>query len=51
MTDRFSGPFTAMFEALRMGPVFARGRRDARAGHVRHLMVAGSLVVAQVPTT
>jgi uncharacterized Zn finger protein len=37
-----------MFEALRMGPVFARGRRDARAGHVRHLMVAGSLVVAQV---
>jgi uncharacterized Zn finger protein len=37
-----------MFEALRMGPVFARGRRDARAGRVRHLMIAGSLVVAQV---
>lgn len=48
MTERFSSPFTAMFEALRMGPVFARGRRDARAGHVRHLMIAGSLVAAQV---
>jgi uncharacterized Zn finger protein len=48
VTDAFSAPFTAMFEALRMGPVFARGRRDARAGRVRHLMVAGSLLVAQV---
>jgi uncharacterized Zn finger protein len=48
VTESFSAPFTAMFEALRMGPVFARGRRDARAGHVRHLMIAGSLVVAQV---
>jgi uncharacterized Zn finger protein len=37
-----------MFEALRMAPTFARGRRDARAGHVRHLTVSGSLAVAQV---
>jgi uncharacterized Zn finger protein len=49
VTDRrFSEPFTAMFEALRMAPTFARGRRDARAGHVRNLMIAGSLVAAQV---
>jgi uncharacterized Zn finger protein len=45
---RFSGPFIAMFEALRMGPTFAKGRRDARAGHVRHLSISGSLVLAQV---
>jgi uncharacterized Zn finger protein len=45
---RFSGPFIAMFEALRMAPVFARGRRDARAGHVRSLTISGSLVVARV---
>ena len=44
----FSGPFIDMVESLRMGPVFARGRRDARAGHVRHLTVSSSLVVAQV---
>jgi uncharacterized Zn finger protein len=37
-----------MFEALRMAPTFARGRRDARAGHVRHLTISSSLVVAQV---
>jgi uncharacterized Zn finger protein len=37
-----------MFEALRMGPTFARGRRDARAGHVRGLAVTSSLAVAQV---
>jgi uncharacterized Zn finger protein len=45
---RFSGPFIAMFEALRMAPTFAKGRRDARAGHVRNLTISGSLVVAQV---
>lgn len=48
MTDRFAGPFVAMFEALRMGPTFARGRRDARSGHVRDLTVSGSLAVARV---
>ncbi|WP_306207819.1 SWIM zinc finger family protein [Actinoplanes sp. RD1] len=48
MTEWFSGPFVAMFEALRMAPTFARGRRDARAGHVRHLSISSSLVVAQV---
>ncbi|BFU44372.1 hypothetical protein [Krasilnikovia sp. MM14-A1004] len=51
MTDparRFSAPFLAMVEALRMGPTFARGRRDARAGHVRSLTISGSLVVARV---
>ncbi|GAB1691535.1 hypothetical protein [Krasilnikovia sp. M28-CT-15] len=51
MTDRrqrFAAPFLAMVEALRMGPTFARGRRDARAGHVRSLTISGSLVVAQV---
>jgi len=47
VTD-FAGPFIAMFEALRMAPTFARGRRDARAGHVRHLTISSSLVVAQV---
>ena len=47
MTD-FAGPFIAMFESLRMAPTFARGRRDARAGHVRNLTISGSLVVAQV---
>ena len=47
MTD-FAGPFLAMFEALRMAPIFARGRRDARAGHVRNLTISSSLVVAQV---
>ncbi|GID92317.1 hypothetical protein ACFQFC_41010 [Amorphoplanes digitatis] len=48
MTDRLSAPFIAMFESLRMAPTFARGRRDARAGHVRHLTISGSLVTAQV---
>jgi uncharacterized Zn finger protein len=48
VTDRFSAGFLAMFEALRMAPTFARGRRDARAGHVRHLTISGSLVTAQV---
>ena len=48
MSDRFSAPFIAMFESLRMAPTFARGRRDARAGHVRHLAISGSLVAAQV---
>jgi uncharacterized Zn finger protein len=37
-----------MFEALRMAPTFAKGRRDSRAGHVRNLMISGSLVVGQV---
>ncbi|WP_229074559.1 hypothetical protein [Actinoplanes sp. DH11] len=40
--------FLGMFEALRMGPTFARGRRDERAGHVRSLTISSSLVVAQV---
>jgi uncharacterized Zn finger protein len=48
VTDRFSAGFLAMFEALRMAPTFARGRRDARAGHVRHRTISGSLVTAQV---
>jgi uncharacterized Zn finger protein len=47
VTD-FAGPFIAMFEALRMAPTFARGRRGARAGHVRNLTISSSLVVAQV---
>jgi len=48
LTDSLSAPFIAMFESLRMAPTFARGRRDARAGHVRHLAISGSLVTAQV---
>ena len=50
MTDppRWSAPFVAMFESLGMGPRFQRGRRDARAGHVRSLTISSSLVVAQV---
>ncbi|PRY33427.1 hypothetical protein [Pseudosporangium ferrugineum] len=48
MTDHFATPFVAMFEALRMAPTFARGRRDARAGHVRSLSISSSLVTAQV---
>ena len=48
MSEHFSAPFIAMFESLRMAPTFARGRRDARAGHVRHLAISGSLVTAQV---
>jgi uncharacterized Zn finger protein len=48
VSDGFPAPFIAMFESLRMAPTFARGRRDARAGHVRHLAVSGSLVTAQV---
>ena len=47
MTD-FPLAFLGMFESLRMGPTFARGRRDERAGHVRSLTVSGSLVVALV---
>jgi uncharacterized Zn finger protein len=47
MTD-FAPAFLGMFESLRMGPTFARGRRDERAGHVRSLTVSSSLVVAQV---
>jgi uncharacterized Zn finger protein len=46
--SEFSRPFVDMFEALRMAPVFARGRRDARAGHVRSLTVSSSLAVALV---
>ncbi|MFI6078914.1 hypothetical protein ACIA5C_46145 [Actinoplanes sp. NPDC051343] len=48
MTDRLALAFLGTFESLRMGPTFARGRRDERAGHVRNLMISGSLVVAQV---
>ncbi|MBL7261781.1 SWIM zinc finger family protein [Paractinoplanes lichenicola] len=40
--------FLGTFESLRMGPTFARGRRDERAGHVRSLTISSSLVVAQV---
>jgi hypothetical protein len=47
LTD-FSPAFLGMFESLRMGPTFARGRRDERAGHVRSLTISGSLVVALV---
>lgn len=47
MTD-FSRPFIEMFEALRMAPTMARGRRDARAGHVRSLTISSSVAVAQV---
>jgi uncharacterized Zn finger protein len=47
VTD-FSPAFLGMFESLRMGPTFARGRRDEKAGHVRSLTVSGSLVVALV---
>ena len=48
MTEPFALAFLGTFESLRMGPTFARGRRDERAGHVRQLTVSGSLVVAQV---
>ena len=48
MSDRFSASFIAMVESLRMASTFSRGRRDARAGHVRHLAISGSLVAAQV---
>jgi uncharacterized Zn finger protein len=47
VTD-FSRPFLDMVEALRMGSTFASGRRAARAGHVRSLMVSSSLATAQV---
>jgi uncharacterized Zn finger protein len=45
---RFSEPFIGMFEALRVGPALARGRRDARAGHVRQLTISSSIVTALV---
>ncbi|GAA2705410.1 SWIM zinc finger family protein [Actinoplanes palleronii] len=44
----FAPAFLGMFESLRMGPTFARGRRDERAGHVRSLTVSSSLAVAMV---
>ncbi|AEV83777.1 hypothetical protein ACWT_2664 [Actinoplanes sp. SE50] len=47
MSD-FAPAFLGMFESLRMGPTFARGRRDERAGHVRSLTVSSSLAVALV---
>ncbi|HET6479942.1 MAG TPA: hypothetical protein VFG35_07895 [Actinoplanes sp.] len=46
--DRLAVAFLGTFESLRMGPTFARGRRDERAGHVRSLTISSSLVVAQV---
>ena len=46
--DRLAVALLSTFESLRMGPTFARGRRDERAGHVRSLTVSSSLVVAQV---
>ncbi|GAA2610343.1 SWIM zinc finger family protein [Paractinoplanes durhamensis] len=48
MTDSMALAFLGTFESLRMGPTFARGRRDERAGHVRQLTISGSLVVALV---
>jgi uncharacterized Zn finger protein len=45
---RFAEPFIGMFEALRVGPALARGRRDARAGHVRQLTISSSIVTALV---
>ncbi|BCJ46783.1 hypothetical protein GCM10010168_36950 [Actinoplanes ianthinogenes] len=47
MTD-FAPAFLGMFESLRMGSTFSRGRRDERAGHVRSLTISSSLAVAQV---
>ncbi|MEU4420499.1 hypothetical protein AB0F81_07715 [Actinoplanes sp. NPDC024001] len=46
--SEFPVAFLGMFESLRMGPTFARGRRDERAGHVRSLTVSSSLAVALV---
>jgi uncharacterized Zn finger protein len=48
VTERLALAFLGTFESLGMGPTFARGRRDERAGHVRNLTISGSLVVAQV---
>jgi uncharacterized Zn finger protein len=48
VTERLALAFLGTFESLRMGPTFSRGRRDERAGHVRNLMISGSLIVAQV---
>jgi len=46
--DRLALAFLGTFESLRMGPTFARGRKDERNGHVRQLTISGSLVVALV---
>ena len=50
VTDRFSG---AVRRDVRVPAAwrrrFARGRRDARAGHVRNLAISGSLVVGPGP--
>jgi uncharacterized Zn finger protein len=46
--DPLALAFLGTFESLRMGPTFARGRRDERNGHVRQLTISGSLVVALV---
>ena len=46
--DRLAVALLGTFESLRMGPTFARGRRDERAGHVRSLTVSSSIVIAQV---
>jgi uncharacterized Zn finger protein len=48
VTDQLALALLGTFESLRMAPTFSRGRRDERAGHVRHLTISGSLVVAQV---
>jgi uncharacterized Zn finger protein len=48
LTDSLALEFLGTFESLRMGPTFARGRKDERAGHVRQLTISGSLVVALV---
>jgi uncharacterized Zn finger protein len=46
--ERLALALLGTFESLRMGPTFARGRRDERAGHVRELTVSSSLAVALV---
>jgi uncharacterized Zn finger protein len=45
---RWSEPFLAMLEALRMPAQFQAGRRDLRAGHVRTLRISSSLATASV---
>ena len=48
--DRLAVAFLGTFESLRMASTFARGRRAARAGHVRELTISSSLVTALVRT-
>lgn len=49
MTDvAWSAQFTGVLESLRMAPLFAAGRRFARAGYVTHLTISTSVVMARV---